>query len=153
MRLTYLLAGIGGGLLIAGIEVYALSRRLEKHEPYRSFTRLRIRQKLTFFRRLLSDRRIPWLVKMTPIILVLYLAMPIDLIPDFVPVLGYLDDVAVALIALALVVRFSPRPILNDLLRHIQVTVLVTPGTGRILDRKIPVISSGVPASSSTMMS
>ena len=44
-------------------------------------------------------RQIPLYVKLIPIALVIYLSIPFDIIPDFVPVLGYLDDVALALLA------------------------------------------------------
>ncbi|HIF72223.1 MAG TPA: DUF1232 domain-containing protein [Dehalococcoidia bacterium] len=46
----------------------------------------------------------------------LYLAMPIDLIPDFIPVLGYLDDVAIVIGALALIVRLLRSELLYDLI-------------------------------------
>ncbi|MBI2171444.1 MAG: DUF1232 domain-containing protein [Chloroflexi bacterium] len=66
---------------------------MSRREPYRSFLKLPIRSKLAFFRRLVKDRRVPWWVKAAPFALVLYLALPFDLAPDFIPVLGYLDDV------------------------------------------------------------
>lgn len=45
--------------------------------------------------------------------LALYLVFPFDLIPDAVPVLGQLDDVVIALLALALLVAFTPREVLE----------------------------------------
>ena len=54
-------------------------------------------------------------VKFIPVLLALYLANPIDLIPDFIPVLGYVDDVAVIVIALALMIRFTPNDVVLEL--------------------------------------
>jgi uncharacterized membrane protein YkvA (DUF1232 family) len=64
--------------------------------------------------------RIPFYVKLIPVVLVLYLSIPFDIIPDFVPVLGYLDDVAIALLALALVIKLVPRIVVMDLMREAQ---------------------------------
>ena len=51
-------------------------------------------------RRLLADRRVPWRHRALLAGLVAYLASPLDLIPDFIPVLGYLDDALIAVLAL-----------------------------------------------------
>ena len=50
----------------------------------------------------LKDKRTPWYAKITAGIVVIYALSPVDLVPDFIPVLGYLDDVIIlpALIAL-----------------------------------------------------
>ena len=78
--------------------------------------RLRNRRKVTFFRLMLTDKRVPVYVKSIPVLLVLYLAMPFDLIPDFFPVLGYLDDVGVALLAPVLIIKLTPRNVVLDLI-------------------------------------
>ncbi|HEX5369231.1 MAG TPA: DUF1232 domain-containing protein [Dehalococcoidia bacterium] len=57
---------------------------------------------------LMRDERIPRAVRLIPPLLVLYLAMPIDIVPDFIPVLGQLDDVLVAIVAIGLIVKFAP---------------------------------------------
>ncbi len=48
-------------------------------------------------------------------LLVPYLASPIDLIPDFIPVLGHLDDAALVAVALAYVVRRAGREVVEEL--------------------------------------
>jgi uncharacterized membrane protein YkvA (DUF1232 family) len=58
-------------------------------------------------RRLATDPDLPPSVRRTLWLLGLYLASPIDLIPDFVPVLGYADDAIVAAVALRRVVRVA----------------------------------------------
>jgi uncharacterized membrane protein YkvA (DUF1232 family) len=60
-------------------------------------------------RRLLGDPAVPRRAKVALALLVAYLASPVDLIPDFVPVLGYLDDALVAAAVLQYVVRVSGR--------------------------------------------
>ena len=93
-------------------------RWLGKREPYSNFIKLRTRRKMTFVRLMLGDHRVPMYVKIIPILLLLYLASPIDLVPDFIPVLGYLDDVVIALLALALIIRLTSGPVVLDLLQR-----------------------------------
>jgi uncharacterized membrane protein YkvA (DUF1232 family) len=116
----YLAIAIVVGIILFSLALYWLIRWLGKGEPYRTFLGLRTRQKLTFFRLLLRDRerQIPLYVKLIPVVLVVYLSIPFDIVPDFVPVLGYLDDVALALLALVLIIKLTPRPVVLDLLRQ-----------------------------------
>ena len=60
---------------------------------------------LVLFRRLLGDDRVPRRGKFAVAALIGYLALPVDLVPDFIPVAGQLDDV----LAVALVLRFVLR--------------------------------------------
>ena len=74
--------------------------------------------RFVLLRRLLQDERLPAHVRFIPPLLVFYLALPIDLVPDFIPVLGQLDDVAVAIVAIALMSRYVPVQIIES---HIDV--------------------------------
>ncbi len=56
----------------------------------------------------------PWYTKALAICVVGYALSPIDLIPDFIPVVGYLDDLILVPLGLALVLRLTPRPVLAD---------------------------------------
>jgi uncharacterized membrane protein YkvA (DUF1232 family) len=60
---------------------------------------------LVLLRRLLADDRVPTRRKLVLVALVGYLALPIDLVPDFIPIAGQLDDVIVAALALRYVLR------------------------------------------------
>jgi uncharacterized membrane protein YkvA (DUF1232 family) len=60
------------------------------------------------------DPRVPWFVKALAIAVAAYALSPIDLIPDFVPVLGYLDDLIIVPLGIALVVWLMP----PDLMTH-----------------------------------
>ena len=103
-------------LMIAAM--YFGVKSLQHREPYSSVLKLRSRQKLRFFRLAVSDPRVPRRVKIIPLFLVLYLLMPFDIIPDFIPVLGYLDDVALIAGALALMVKLMPRHLVMDLVQE-----------------------------------
>ena len=67
---------------------------------------------------MLRDARVPLCVKAIPLLLLLYLASPIDLVPDFIPVLGYLDDVLVVLFAFVLIVNLTSRAVVQDLIQQ-----------------------------------
>jgi len=54
----------------------------------------------------------PWLPKVVAMITVAYAISPIDLIPDFIPVLGYLDDVILLPLGIALAMRLVPDALL-----------------------------------------
>jgi len=53
----------------------------------------------------------PWYVKALAALTVLYALSPIDLIPDFIPVLGYLDDLIILPALITLTIRFIPKDI------------------------------------------
>lgn len=60
---------------------------------------------LVLGKRLIADPRVPRRHKLALALLVAYLAMPIDLVPDFIPVAGQLDDVIAAVLVLRLLAR------------------------------------------------
>jgi uncharacterized membrane protein YkvA (DUF1232 family) len=60
--------------------------------------------------RLAREPRVPWLTKVVPALAVLYTLSPIDVAPDFLPVLGQLDDIGVLILALKLFLRLCPAP-------------------------------------------
>jgi uncharacterized membrane protein YkvA (DUF1232 family) len=60
------------------------------------------------------DPRTPWYARMVATAVVAYALSPIDLIPDFVPVLGYLDDLVIVPAGIALAVRLVPPEVLAD---------------------------------------
>jgi uncharacterized membrane protein YkvA (DUF1232 family) len=57
------------------------------------------------FRRLLGDRRVPRRAKLVLAGLLAYLALPIDVVPDFLPVVGQLDDALLVALVLRLALR------------------------------------------------
>ena len=61
------------------------------------------------------DPRVPWVAKALAALTVAYALSPIDLIPDFVPVIGHLDDLLLVPLGLALAIRLIPPPVLHEL--------------------------------------
>ena len=60
------------------------------------------------------DRRTPWYARLLAGVVVAYALSPIDLIPDFVPVLGYLDDLILLPLGVLLAVRLVPMPLMQE---------------------------------------
>ncbi|HEX2566272.1 MAG TPA: YkvA family protein [Burkholderiales bacterium] len=56
----------------------------------------------------------PWHAKLLIAGVVVYAVTPVDLVPDFVPVLGLIDDLIFVSLAVALAARFVPRPVLDE---------------------------------------
>lgn len=59
------------------------------------------------------DPRTPLLVRILAVLVAAYALSPIDLIPDFIPVIGYVDDLLLIPLGLALVVRLTPPEVIE----------------------------------------
>jgi uncharacterized membrane protein YkvA (DUF1232 family) len=60
------------------------------------------------------DPRVPWHAKAFAILVVAYAFSPIDLIPDFIPILGYLDDLIIVPIGITLALKMIPTAVIDD---------------------------------------
>lgn len=60
------------------------------------------------------DSRTPWYAKLLALVTAAYALSPIDLIPDFIPVLGYLDDLVIVPLGVLLVVRLIPSELMQE---------------------------------------
>jgi uncharacterized membrane protein YkvA (DUF1232 family) len=60
------------------------------------------------------DPRVPWVAKLFAAGVVGYAFSPLDLIPDFIPVLGYLDDLVIVPLGVALALKMIPGPVLDE---------------------------------------
>ena len=69
---------------------------------------------VVLFKRLLGDRRVPRSRKALLAAMIAYLAMPIDLVPDFIPVAGQLDDAILVALVLRSVLRASGPGLLRE---------------------------------------
>jgi uncharacterized membrane protein YkvA (DUF1232 family) len=69
---------------------------------------------LVLFRRLLADGRVPRVRKLSLVLMLGYLALPIDLIPDFIPVAGQLDDAILVALTLRFVLHGSGRELVDE---------------------------------------
>jgi uncharacterized membrane protein YkvA (DUF1232 family) len=70
---------------------------------------------VVLFRRLLSNERVPRSRKLVLLLVLAYLALPFDLIPDFIPVAGQLDDAIVVGLGLRFVLRAGGPALLDEL--------------------------------------
>ncbi len=61
-----------------------------------------------------KDPRVAWYAKAFTALVVAYAFSPIDLIPDFIPVLGYLDDLVLIPLGVALALKMIPGPVLGE---------------------------------------
>ena len=61
-----------------------------------------------------KDSRVPWYARAFAALVVGYAFSPIDLIPDPIPVLGYLDDLIIVPLGVALAIRMIPPPVLAE---------------------------------------
>lgn len=99
---------VAGGLLVVWLAsvaaLYAVARRQDDPTSLREALRL-LPDVLRLLRRLAADATLPRGVRWRIGLTLGYLAMPLDLVPDFLPVVGYADDVIVVAIALRSVVR------------------------------------------------
>ena len=75
------------------------------------------------------DPRVPWYAKALAAAVVAYALSPIDLIPDFIPVLGYLDDLLLVPLGLALALRLIPAPVMAECRR--EAAARLAAGSGR----------------------
>ncbi len=108
---------VGGLILLWMVLVLVLWFEQRKHPGHASLLDLlRLAPDVVrLLKRLASDRSVPIGVRIWLGLLVVYLISPIDLIPDFIPVLGYADDALVVAIAL----RFATRRAGSDsITRH-----------------------------------
>ena len=62
----------------------------------------------------LKDKQTPWYAKILAAVVVVYALSPIDLIPDFIPVLGYVDDVILLPALIALCVKCIPKDVFAE---------------------------------------
>jgi len=61
-----------------------------------------------------KDPRVPWYARILIAFVVAHTFSPIDLIPDFIPVLGYLDDLVIAPLGIALALRMIPQDVMAE---------------------------------------
>ncbi|MEW6180648.1 MAG: YkvA family protein [Chloroflexota bacterium] len=64
------------------------------------------------------DPRVPWYAKVFLGVVVAHTFSPIDLIPDFVPVLGYLDDLIITPLGIALALKMIPAEVMTEARRQ-----------------------------------
>ncbi|GBD24653.1 hypothetical protein HRbin29_02335 [bacterium HR29] len=112
---AWLLLGLGGASAVGAVAAYVVLRATAAGRRFLALSR---RGKVRFGRSLVRDPAVPRRAKWILGGLAIYLAFPLDIIPDAVPILGHLDDLLVALLAIALVLVSTPREALERALRE-----------------------------------
>jgi uncharacterized membrane protein YkvA (DUF1232 family) len=102
------LVGIVAGVLLVYLVLLALLWSYARRHPDAVSMRDALRMLpdlLRLIRRLAGDTTVPTGVRIRLVLLLIYLASPIDLVPDFLPVIGYADDAIIVALVLRSVVR------------------------------------------------
>jgi len=111
------IAVIGVGLLLwIAVAAFVFWRilRSDERKLAKRIAKLPFFDKISLAGALFRDQRVGLAARLIALGLVLYLAMPLDLIPDFIPVLGYLDDILIVGIGAVLLLRSIPRHIIEE---------------------------------------
>ncbi|HLP02750.1 MAG TPA: DUF1232 domain-containing protein [Opitutaceae bacterium] len=74
----------------------------------------RVRREFAIYRRVWRDPRTPWLPRILLGLAIAYFALPFDLIPDFIPVFGQLDDLLIVPFLVWLALHLIPPAILTE---------------------------------------
>jgi len=126
MRQWLVWLGVAVGLMVVSWGVLIVLARRLPPGPLRDLARF-IPDCLTTIARLRRDPRVPRRAKVAVLLAGLWVASPIDLIPEFLPVIGPLDDV----LAVALALRYAARQVPREVLME------AWPGDSRLLERLI----------------
>jgi uncharacterized membrane protein YkvA (DUF1232 family) len=71
-----------------------------------------------------KDPRVPWYARIFAVCVVGYAFSPIDLIPDPIPIIGYLDDLILVPLGIAIVLKMIPKDVMDEYREQAGVTVL-----------------------------
>lgn len=74
----------------------------------------RIKSELKFYQLLAQDPRVPKLAKWLLGLAIAYAISPIDLLPDFIPIIGYLDDLLILPLFIFFALRLIPTEVIED---------------------------------------
>jgi uncharacterized membrane protein YkvA (DUF1232 family) len=112
VSLWYWLLASAGGALAVYASFVAFLIIVGRKDTARAVARL-VPDCIVLFRRLLADPRVPRRKKLVLAALIPYLALPFDLVPDFIPVAGYLDDAVIVAFVLRHVLRGGDRELIE----------------------------------------
>lgn len=74
---------------------------------------LKVKRQLIVLHLAYQDHNTPWYAKVLIFLIIAYALSPIDLIPDFIPVLGYLDDLILLPIGIYLAIKLIPKNVIH----------------------------------------
>jgi uncharacterized membrane protein YkvA (DUF1232 family) len=111
------LSVIAAGLLLmiaAAAFLFWRMQRSDEKKLAKRIAKLPFLDKISLAGSLFRDERIPIALRMIALALVLYITSPIDLLPDFIPVIGYFDDILIVIVGAGLLLRSIPGHILEE---------------------------------------
>ncbi len=97
-----------------------VSRDRQIRQAFVSMKPLSWPQRVSLVAAVARDPRLTWRVRLAPLLAAAYVASPLDLIPDFVPFFGELDDIAVIGLVLRFMQRSLPPGLLEEHLRRVR---------------------------------
>lgn len=83
--------------------------------------------------RLLADGRVPTYLKIVPFLSLIYIVLPIDLVPDLVPILGQVDDLGIFVLSIEAFIMLSPQDVVREHLDAIE-SKGSRPAQGEVID-------------------
>ena len=73
-----------------------------------------LKREVTVYQLVIQDQRTPKLAKLLLMLAVGYVLLPFDIIPDFIPVIGHVDDAVIVPALVLLALRYVPQAVLDD---------------------------------------
>ncbi len=89
-------------------------------ERLKSITRV-LKREIQVYKLVIEDKRTPKAAKLLLGVAVGYALLPFDLIPDFIPVIGHLDDVIILPILVFIALKITPKDVIEDCRKKILV--------------------------------
>jgi len=84
-----------------------------KLDTLKSFAK-NLKNEIMLYQKVMRDPRTPWFPKVILFLAVGYFLLPFDLIPDFIPVIGHLDDLIIIPLLIYVALKMIPSYIIND---------------------------------------
>ena len=88
----------------------------------------------------------PWYAKLFVVCVVAYAVSPVDLIPDFIPILGYIDDLVLLPAGIWIATQLIPAGVMQECRQRAEARSTIDPATGRIAAAVIIGIWLGIAA-------
>ena len=122
-----LIVGSFLALIVVAAFVWWRLQTSDEKKLARRIAKLRFSDKLSLAADIFRDPRVSIVPSLIAVALIAYLAMPIDIIPDFIPVLGYADDLLILVIGAGLLLRSIPPHVLEEHVRRFEQSARNTP--------------------------